>query len=109
MSKLCYTKETPPPRSGNPHSGRSSMYGPNCTSYIRICILRVFPARLWPKPHVWIGVCFGGMFRGMFQGTFRGMFRSSGLLTKSTLWGYVSRYVSGYLSEGSKHAPFHDS
>ena len=34
------------------------------------------------KKQVWTGVYFGGMFRGMF--------RSAGLLTKGTLWGYVS-------------------
>ena len=50
----------------------------------------MFLAKPWSNKHAWIGVCFGGMLRGMFWD----MFRSAGLLTKGTLWGYVSRYVS---------------
>ena len=68
-----------------------------------------FPAKPWSNKHVWIGVCFAGMFWGMFWG----IFRIAGLLTKGTLSefasGYVARYVSGYVSEGSNMPPVMNS
>ena len=67
-----------------------------CGNQVHVFIW-VFPAKPWPKMQVWIGVCFGGVFRGMFRGMFWGMFRSAGLLTKVTLWGFVSGYVSKHV------------
>ena len=70
--------------------------------YIYVCVC-VFPAKPWSKRHVWIGVCFGGMFRARVSGDVSRYV--SGLLTKGTLW----EYVSGYVSEGSNMRPFMNS
>ena len=89
-----------------------------CTyMYIYMYYMWVCPAKPRPKPHVWIGVCFRGIFRGIFRGMCRGMFRgmlrvmfrSAGLLTKRTLCGYASGYVSRCVSEVSNMCPFMNS
>ena len=73
--------------------------GTNCT-YSSGC----FRLSRGQKCRFGLGYVSGGVFRGMFRGMFCRMFRSAGLLTKVTVWGFVSGYVSKHV----KYAPFHE-